>query len=192
MSILEGSMLWDMHRDATVEREGKGMVKTLPSPEPEENAQMRRPKNTELAVDPHVAQWTVRFLTRVMATYAIGVGLAILIGGERRFAGLSYEAALATPGAPASWGVTILLAGLLAWLGTLLGQPRVVLAGTFLGALWALLFASAFMIAAFRYDEANTTGMWVYGMVAVAFASLAGVHYSMRPFRRGGTDENRD
>jgi hypothetical protein len=153
---------------------------------------MTRPKKTELVVDPHVAQWAVRFLTRILASYAVVVGVAIILGGERRFAGLSYEAALSTPGAPMSWGVTILLAGLLAWHGTLMASPRLVAAGTFLGALWALLFASAFAIAALRYDEANTTGMWVYGMVAFVFAALAGVHYTMRPFRRGGSDEFSD
>lgn len=185
-------MLWNSERPATVGVKGKEMVKTPPPQPPEGSDQMHRPKNTELAVDPHVAQWALRLLTRVMATYAIGVGLAILLGGERRFAGLSYEAALATPGAPASWGITILFAGVLAWTGTLLGRPRIVLAGTFLGSLWALLFASAFMIAAFRYDEANTTGMWVYGMLSVAFATVAGVHYTMRPFRGEETDEKRD
>jgi tryptophan-rich sensory protein len=67
--------------------------------------------------------------------------------------------------------------------GTFWGKPRVVSAGAFVGALWGLLFASAFAIAAWRYDEANTTAMSIYALLAVLFMLIAGVHFAMSPLR---------
>ena len=145
---------------------------------------MNRPHDTELALDAHVAQWGMRALVRALATYAVVIGVTILLGGRARFAGLSYEAALNTPGAPTSWGIWISMAGLVAITGTFLAKPRVVMIGTFFAALWCLLFASAFAIAALKHDQANTTGMWTYLVLAVAFLVLTGVHYAMRPFLR--------
>jgi len=143
---------------------------------------MQKPHDTELRVDPHLAQWVVRSLARIMATYAIGIGVQILIGGPRRFSGLSYQAALETPGAPWSWGAWALVAGFLALVGTLVGNVRLVAFGMFAIASWAAFFAISFTRAALRYGEANTTASWTYTIpVGVVCLVLAGAYYSMAP-----------
>lgn len=144
---------------------------------------MERPRNTELVMDPHVAQWFVRATTRLLASYAIIVGVTILVGGEGRFAGLSYKVANETPGAPESWGWTICIAGAVMFVGSFLGHPRIIGLGAILGCVWALLFAWAFSVAAVRYSDANTTAMWAYGLLFLVFALIAGVHFAMHPIR---------
>lgn len=159
---------------------GKGMVKA-PSPGKDP---MNRPHDTELSVDAHVAQWAVQTIVRALSIYAIVIGITILIGGSARFSSTSYEIARHAPGAPESWGAWALTSGMIAFAGTLAARPVVVFIGALLAALWCLLFASAFALAAYQIDEANTTGMWSYLALAVVFLVLAGVHYAMKPFAR--------
>ena len=142
---------------------------------------MRRPHDTERAVDPHVAQWAVRTLTRIVSTYAVAVGVTILLGGRPRFSSVSYEVAAHVPGAPWSWGVTIIAAGVICIAGTLLGQALLTSIGGFLAACWSALFAIAFAAAAYRQPGANTTAMWTYCALALVFMVIAGVHYAERP-----------
>lgn len=144
---------------------------------------MNRPQNTELVVDPHVAQWLVRTVTRAVATYAVVVGVTILLGGPTRFAGLSYRAAIETPGAPESWGISIVIAGLLMLIGSIWAKPVLIGVGAVLGAIWALLFATAFGIAALWFDEANTTAPWAYLLIFVLCGLVAGVHFAMHPVK---------
>lgn len=177
-------MLWRARWEASLVPNGKGTVKTPPSPTPEGLSHMQRPKQTERAVDPNIAQWLVQSITRLAATYGIGVGTTILIGGSSRFAGLSYEVARAVPGAPATWGAAVLFAGLVMWSGTILAQPRVTAIGAWIGGVWALLFASAFFLSAVRHDEANTTATWTYLFLASGFFLLSGAHYAAQPIRK--------
>src|SRR5690349_4553488 len=88
-----------IERGATVDANGKGLVKSTAHGE----ASMNRPHNTELVLDPHVAQWAVRFIARVGGLYAVVIGLGILFGGRTRFAAPAYQVALHVPGAPWSW-----------------------------------------------------------------------------------------
>lgn len=155
--------------------EGKEMVKSSPS----EELTMSLPRDTEKALDPHVAQWAVRAITRIFATYAIIVGIAIVAGGAPRFAGVSYAVALSLPGAPTTWGVVIAVAGTLTLAGTVVGRPRVVGLGMLFSGLWSLLFASAFAVAAVRFPNANTTAIWIYLALAAVLFVLASVHLSM-------------
>lgn len=145
---------------------------------------MNRPQHTERVIDAVVAQWFVRCVTRLIAAYAVVVGVAILIGGPQRFAGLSYRVAIQTPGAPSSWGVAIILAGVLMLAGSLFAMPRIIALGALLGAIWAALFAWAFSVAAIRYDEANTTAQWAYLTLFVLCGLISGVHIAMHPLRR--------
>jgi hypothetical protein len=73
--------------------------------------------------------------------------------------------------------------------GTIFGRVRLIALGALGGAVWALLFASAFGIASLRYAEANTTAASSYSLLAVVFMVIAGVHYAMNPLswphRRG-------
>lgn len=163
----------------TVDADSKETVKTSPSLAQE--LPVNRPKDTELVVDPHVAQWVVRTMTRAVATYAVIVGVTILLGGPSRFAGLSYEVARDTPGAPESWGLSIIAAGVLMLVGSIWAKPRLIGLGAVIGAIWALLFASAFGVAAWWYDEANTTAPWAYLLIFVFCGLVAGAHFAMHP-----------
>jgi hypothetical protein len=145
---------------------------------------MNRPHNTELVLDPHVAQWAVRFIARVGGLYAVVIGLGILFGGRTRFAAPAYQVALHVPGAPWSWGVLVLVSGLTITAGTLIAKPRVTAAGAFLGTIWALMFSAPFALALIRTETANSTGVWSYLFIAVVFMVIAGVHYAMQPLPR--------
>lgn len=140
---------------------------------------MPLPKNTERTLDPHVAQWVVRTVTRIVSVYAIVIGVAIIIGGPARFGGVSYSVALALPGAPTTWGVIVAVGGAVSLLGTILGRAAIVAAGLLLQGLWSLMFASAFAIAMFNFPNANSTGMWVYLSIALILFILGSAHLSM-------------
>src|SRR5689334_12024208 len=96
------------HDRATVVSNGKGTVKTVTT----DRTPMNRPRETEKALDAHIAQWVVRLWTAFGAVYALFIGVSILLGGENRFAAPAYQIALRVPGAPWTWGVIILTSGI--------------------------------------------------------------------------------
>jgi uncharacterized membrane protein len=160
----------------------KEMVKSS-TPLAQQESSVNRPQNTERVVDALIAQWVVRTATRIAGTYAILAGLVILLGGPQRFAGLSYRVALETPGAPSSWGTAILASGVAIVVGSIFAKPRLIGAGALLGSIWALLFASAFGVAAFRFDEANTMQPLSYLLLFAIYGLIAGAHLAMNPIR---------
>lgn len=159
---------------------GKGLVKSC-CPETLKESSVHRPQDTEMVVDAHLAQWAVRTTSRLMGLGSIVIGLAILLGGQARFMGISYEAALAAPGAPWSWGTTSLLAGLLIEAGSIGKAPRLIAAGSWLGAFWSSLFACSFFLVFLREPTANATAMWAYLFISIFYGMMGGVHYVMHP-----------
>ena len=157
--------------------EGKGLVK----PPSIEESGMKIPHDTDLAIDPHVAQWFVRTVTVLFGMYAIFVGGQIYIGGEQRWAGVSYQVALHTPGAPWTWAVTIAISGVLILVGAIIGRPRWVALGGLIGSIWGWLFAVSFFITMLQYPEANNTAFPAYAGIAVMFALIGGVNLVMDP-----------
>lgn len=141
---------------------------------------MRRPHDTELVVPPHLAQWAVRAVATVFGVVGVGMGVGILTGGVNRFSGVSYSVAASLPGAPESWGITILAAGAAALVGILLGRAFVIALGMLVAGLWSLLFASAFLVAFLRYPDAVSTAVWIYSAAAFACFILAGVYFASR------------
>lgn len=142
---------------------------------------MHVPHDTEQMVEAHGAQWLVQAITRCLSTVMVFLGVAILVGGSKRFSGLSYSFALDTPGAPWSWGTMALIAGLLALSGTFLESNRAVAVGMFVAGFWALFFAITFARAAAKFEQANTTAMVAYAGYAVLCLIVAGAHLSMSP-----------
>ena len=136
--------------------------------------------NRHRRLDAGLAQWLVRTIVRLVATYGIAIGVLILIGGRERFAGLSYRAALDTPGAPSSWGIAIILTSAVLLLGSLLGRASLISYGALGGCAWALLFAYSFARAALLYDRAGLTAPMTYGLLCIVFGLIAGVHLAMR------------
>lgn len=139
--------------------------------------------DTEQMVSGRAAQWALQAITRTLSTVMAALGVAILVGGERRFGGLSYSFALDTPGAPWSWGALALAAGFGLLLGTFTEDNRMVALGGFACGFWCLFFAITFARAAAAFEEANSTAMVAYGGFAVLFFVVAGAHLAMSPIR---------
>lgn len=142
---------------------------------------MNRPHETEKALDPHIAQWVVRLWTAFGAVYALFIGVSILLGGQNRFAAPAYQIALKVPGAPWTWGVIILVSGIVLSVGIMLGKTRITAAGAFLAMFWSLMFSVPFAVALVKTETANGTGVWSYLYIAVGFMLTAGAHYAQQP-----------
>lgn len=122
------------------------------------------------------AQWTVRALGRLALTFAVLVGMLILAGGEDRFGTQSYANALLYPGAPWSWGIVAFATGLIGLFASSMGWFRVVWWCLMLLATWSLFFAISFAQSAVNDPQASTTGIAVYGYVAISSLILGLTH----------------
>ena len=171
-------------QDASTVIKSKDLVKNS---RPAGRSDMHVPHDTERMIEPHPAQWMAQAVTRCLATVMFVLGVAILLGGSRRFSGLSYQFALETPGAPWSWGTLAIIAGSLCLAGTFIENNRMVAVGAFACGFWALFFAITFARAAAAFEQANSTAMVAYGGYAVLFFTVAGAHLAMSPirFRKG-------
>lgn len=131
----------------------------------------------ERRLQPDLAQWVVQSLARLLATFAILQGGAIIVGGTDRWRGPSFAVALTVPGAPATWGWALAIFGALALYGTF--HPRHRLTGWALAAIgaWCMFFAGSFVIVLTQLEHAPTTGIFTYGFMAV-FACILSVAYS--------------
>lgn len=139
--------------------------------------------DTERMVEPAPAQWALQAIIRTLAMVMILLGVVIILGGPKRFGGLSYSFALDIPGAPWSWGSLALIAGAALLVGTFITDNRMVALGGFACGFWCLFFAITFARAAAAYEQANTTAMVAYGGFAVLFFTVAGAHLAMSPIK---------
>lgn len=131
---------------------------------------------THQRLNSQISQWTVQALTRLLATFAIIQGLAIIAGGPGRWRGPSFTTALSVPGAPASWGVVLAALGTATLAGTFTRRRSLTgVAAIGIGA-WALFFAFSFVVTAMQYRGAATTGIFTYGQLCVSSVVL-GVAY---------------
>lgn len=135
---------------------------------------------TTSKLDPGVCQWVVQALTRLMATYSVAQGILILIGGRPRWAGPGYVTALMLPGAPASWGITLLLVGALTIIGTFRVLMTTVTVGCYSTAVWCFFFGMAGFKTAVDNPQAGTTGIPTYGVLGVTSAVLGVVYMQSR------------
>lgn len=122
------------------------------------------------------AQWAVQAMARGLMTIGLWLGIAIVVGGAQRWTSPSYEAALAYPYAPASWGWVIGLAALVGLLASLKGRLTMVSNALFVMAVWALFFAWSFIDTAISNPFAATTGIPIYLGLAVACLLIGSVH----------------
>lgn len=111
-------------------------------------------------------------ITKLVAGYTLVQGTSILIGGPERFGAPGYSIALIAPGAPWSWGVVLILSGLIMVCGVVKRHSRTVAVGAFTAAAWSMFFATAFAWAVMGNPLATNTGMWVYGKDAALFTVL--------------------
>lgn len=135
---------------------------------------------TELRLDARLAQWGVQAGARTLATFAAIQGLNILVSPRARWEGPSFSTALSMPGAPPSWGVVIIAAGLLMLTGSLLGRLVPVIIGSWISATWCTFFAFSFAKAALDVETAGTTGFFAYAGFAVLFMGVATIYSTSR------------
>jgi hypothetical protein len=122
---------------------------------------------------------TMRMSAYVFACYAILQGTVIVVGGEPRFSALGYDVAMNVPYSPEIWGVTIAISGSMGFVGV---KTRTYLLGGLgmaFGAVWSVMFASAFLISAIQHPESNLTAIVAYGKDAVLFTLMASAHRDM-------------
>lgn len=112
---------------------------------------------------------------RALILLNIVLGVLILLchfeSGARRWSAAVWDSALNVPGAPATWGVVILVAGLCMWVGRRLNAPwkrQAFRVGCMTGSVWFALLAG-FWLTAFLDDMnqdriANPVGIpvWLY------------------------------
>lgn len=118
----------------------------------------------------------MRFSGYVMATYSMLLGMLIIVGGPSRFSAIGYKTAMYVPGAPASWGIVLLVAGMLAFFGLKNRQYMVGAWGMFISGAWCFAFGGAFLISSIQYPNANLTAMIAYGKDGVLFIMMATTH----------------
>lgn len=127
-------------------------------------------------MDPRVSEWTIVALARLISTYAVLQGAGILLSNDARFGGASYTAALEFPGAPESWGITLLCLGAFSLFGSLMGNLRSVVFGLLSMSVWSGFFGVALGLAVLRNPTAGTTGMFVYATMMIICAVLASAY----------------
>lgn len=129
--------------------------------------------STELVINPRIAQWTVEAFTRLLATYAIVLGVIVLTASDARFAAEQYASTLQLPGFPTAWGAMLLIFGAVALVGSLARSPRMVEAGSFAAAVWEIFFAVSILKVVVMSPNASPTAAAVHTFVAVAFVLSA-------------------
>lgn len=131
-------------------------------------------------IHPEDAQEDVRFTTVLLGLFAVGIGVSTLLGGESRWADDIYEFALAVPGSPESWGVPILLIGLLILVAFYRGHPRRLALGLFLGGVWFVFMGVSFAVAFLQSVEVSPMATGFAWMFAILFLQKAWVQWSGR------------
>lgn len=131
-------------------------------------------------IHPEDAQEDVRLTTVLLGVFAVGIGLSTLIGGEGRWADDIYEFALSVPGSPESWGVPILLIGVLILVSFYCNNPRRLALGLFLGGAWFVFMGFSFAAAFFESTEVSPMATGFAWMFAILFLQKAWVQWSGR------------
>jgi len=138
---------------------------------------------TELNIAPRYAQWAVQGLARLLATFAILQGGWIVLGGSARWSGASYAVAMLVPGAPATWGVTLALAGVAALALTFTHHLRPVAVALFVIALWCGCFTAAIVAAALRNPLASAG--FAFPVLLIVGLVLAAIYWHSGELRQG-------
>lgn len=107
-----------------------------------------------------------------VGAYAIVQGIGIIQGGAARWVGDAYAVARQVPGAPLTWGVAMILFGVLTLVGS--ASRRWWLKTIGLGGIvaWSIFFGFSALAAALHNGSVGTTGPPVYFKDAIVVAVL--------------------
>lgn len=125
-------------------------------------------------VDKYLSAW----ITSIVIMINIGLGIAILSGGEVRFSIPSYNPLVDYVHDQVwIWGIWISISALL--IGTPFRWLNIL--GLWLGMFWHLIWMAAFTIATLRYETAAATPIPIYGGMAMISAALLTARVIDRP-----------
>mgnify|MGYP003381026099 CR=1 FL=1 len=111
----------------------------------------------------------MQFSVFMMAAYSMLLGMLIIVGGPSLFSAIGDKAALYLTGGPASWGIVLLVAGMLAFFGLKNRQYMVGVWGMFISGTWCFAFGGAFLISSIQDLNSDLTAVQVLHEV-VAFS----------------------
>lgn len=131
-------------------------------------------------VEAAAAVVTVRLVSIILVVYAQFQGLAILIGGRKRFSesNTAYEIAISFPGGQVSWGLSLFLAGVFGMYAVSARKRRMQFVTFSFISAWSLAFGLCFARAAAVYPSATVTGIWVYVKDAAFMLVMSAVLFS--------------
>lgn len=129
-------------------------------------------------LDGRACQWVVMTLARGMLTIGIMLGALIILGGEIRWSSPTFEAALAYPYAPASWGWILGTVSLTGLTGSVFGHLKITAVALIALAVWSIFFGISFLQTAIHNPAAATTGIPLYLLGLPSAATLVAlVHW---------------
>ena len=131
----------------------------------------------ERSLEPSVSMWAIRAFARLTATYAILQGLGIDAGGAGRWGSKGLSVALSIPGAPQSWGHTLIALGTLLLVSTFTRWNVVVVLSVWMLAALNFFFSITLVRPVIeKGSKVATTGPGTYLYVGIV-ALLIGVAY---------------
>lgn len=109
------------------------------------------------------------WITSIMAMAHLGLGLAVILGGEKRFVLPTYQPLVdMVDGNTWLWGVSIALSAVL--MITPFRWPIII--GLWIGMFWMLMWTAAFTVSVLRFENAAATPIPVYGAMALINIAL--------------------
>jgi len=118
------------------------------------------------------------WIWNIMVVLHVGMGVAVLAGGERRFSIPSYQPLIdMSDGRTWLWGAWVLCAGLLMTMPA--RWPQIV--GLWLGMCWNIIWSALFSVAMVQYPTASATAAVAY----IGFAMLDAALLTARVIERG-------
>jgi ABC-type Mn2+/Zn2+ transport system permease subunit len=135
-------------------------------------------------LSPTVAQWMVQALARLLGTFGFLQGVFIVAGGPSRWKSPGLAVAMLVPGAPASWGLAIGIAGTLAVVGTFFSRHRLTSAALWAMGAWCLFFAMSLVVTVLRDSRVATTGVFTYLFMAVICVCLSTAYAQSHHYQR--------
>jgi hypothetical protein len=118
--------------------------------------------------------------TWALSLWSVYYGTATIVGGKQRWAAAAYETALLVPGAPESWGITLLLGGVISIIGWLTHSRILLIIGSGIGFFWSIGFAISLMITLAGNPTVGFGGFGTYILLAVMFGMRTGLFVSWR------------
>ena len=115
----------------------------------------------------------MRLSAYIMAIFGLTLGTLILLGGPHRFSAVAYSASLVIPGAPATWGWTMLVSSVIAFVGVKNRMYRIGMWGMGMCGVWSMAFGIAFLVSAIQFEDANLTAIAAYTTLGTLFLLMA-------------------